>query len=108
MRRFLNNFNLHPTKANLYFRAILCQLSILCAQWKAMLKDMNSYNHLKPGQKGTRRLVEKYGESLLCVRYRYDAKRGVRLQTVEIIVEEKPDISPRFNDSDIVPVFSML
>jgi len=69
-----------------------------------MLKDMKSYNHLKPGQKGTRRLVEKYGDSLLCVRYRYDVKRGVRLKTVEIIVEEKPDHSPRFKEGDVVPV----
>jgi hypothetical protein len=28
-----------------------------------MLKDMKSYAHLKPGQKGTRRLMEKYGDS---------------------------------------------
>lgn len=69
-----------------------------------MLKDMKSYNHLKPGQKGTRRLVEQYGESLLCVRYRYDVKRGVRLKTVEIIVEEKPDLSPRYKEGDIVPI----
>ncbi len=69
-----------------------------------MLKDMKSYNHLKPGQKGTRRLVEKYGESLLCVRYRYDEKRGVRLKTVEIIVEERPVINPRFKATDIVPI----
>lgn len=69
-----------------------------------MLKDMKSYNHLKPGQKGTRRLVEQYGESLLCVRYRYDKQRGVRLKTVEIIVEEKPDRKPHFSDGDIVPI----
>ena len=29
--------------------------------------------------------VEQYGESLLCVRYRYDETRGIRLKTVEII-----------------------
>jgi hypothetical protein len=70
-----------------------------------MLKDMKSYAHLKPGQKGTRGLVEKYGESLLCVRYRYDEKRGVRLKTVEIIVEEKQCMtSLRYRDSDIVAV----
>jgi hypothetical protein len=28
-----------------------------------MQKDMKSYRHLKPGQKGTRRLAAKYGES---------------------------------------------
>lgn len=69
-----------------------------------MLKDMKSYNHLKPGQKGTRRLVEQYGDALLCVRYRYDVKRRVRLKTVEIIVDERPDHSTHFNDGDIVPV----
>lgn len=69
-----------------------------------MLKDMKSYNHLKPGQKGTRRLVEKYGDALLCVRYRYDEKRGIRLKTVEIIVDEKLDSTPRHKDEDIVPV----
>jgi hypothetical protein len=70
-----------------------------------MLKDTKSYAHLKPGQKGTRRLVEKYGDSLLCVRYRYDEKRGVKLKTVEIIVEERP-CSPtfRYRDTDIVAV----
>ena len=53
-----------------------------------MLKDTKSYVHLKPGQKGTRRLVEKFGDSLLCVRYRYDVNRGARLKTAEIFVEE--------------------
>ncbi len=67
---------------------------------------MKTYAHLKPGQKGTRRLVEKYGDSLLCVRYRYDEKRGVvRLKTVEIIGEEKQCMtSLRNRDSDIVAV----
>ncbi len=70
-----------------------------------MLKDMKTHCHLKPGQKGTRRLVEQYGKSLLCVRYRYDQDRGIRLKTVEIIVEEKP-WSPqfRFRDGDMAPV----
>jgi hypothetical protein len=27
----------------------------------SMLKDMKSYDHLKPGREGTGRLVEKYG-----------------------------------------------
>ena len=71
----------------------------------AMLKDMKTQSHLKPGQKGTKRLFEKYGDSLLCVRYRYDEKRGVRLKTVEIIVEEKPcRPSLRYHDEDVVSV----
>ncbi|NTW89058.1 MAG: hypothetical protein HGB26_08070, partial [Desulfobulbaceae bacterium] len=58
--------------------------------------------YLKPGQKGTKRLFEQYGDALLCVRYRYDEKRGIRLKTVEIVVEEKPSILSRFKDGDIV------
>ena len=70
-----------------------------------MLKDMKTHCHLKPGQKGTRRLLELYGEKLLCVRYRYDEKRGMRLKTVEIVVEEKPWQQPfRFQDGDMTPV----
>lgn len=51
---------------------------------------MKSRLNLKPGQKGTKALVEKYGKSLLYVRYRYDEIRGVRLKTVELVIEEKP------------------
>jgi len=42
---------------------------------------------LAPGQNGTKKLVAIYGERLVCVRYRYDAKRQVRHKTVELIVE---------------------
>lgn len=70
-----------------------------------MLMDMKTYTHLNPGQKGTRRLIEKFGDSLLRVRYRYDEKRGVRLKTVEIIVEERPCTSSfRYRDTDVVAV----
>ncbi len=44
---------------------------------------------LKPGQRGTKKLHELYGDRLVCVRYRYDAQNGRRLKTIEIIVEEK-------------------
>ena len=43
---------------------------------------------LKPGQRGTKQLVEQYGDRLVCVRYRYDAERGKRYKTVELIAEE--------------------
>jgi hypothetical protein len=45
----------------------------------------------------------KYGDALLCVRYRYDEKRGVWMQTVEIVVEEKA-VGPaaRYRDDDTV------
>ncbi|MGE0386532.1 MAG: hypothetical protein AB7Q97_17530 [Gammaproteobacteria bacterium] len=44
---------------------------------------------LRPGQKGTRELMAKYGDRLVCVRYRYDRQRGKRYKTVEIIVAEQ-------------------
>lgn len=45
---------------------------------------------LQPGQDGTRKLVEEYGDRLLYVRYRYDPVRKRRVKTVELIVEEVP------------------
>ncbi len=70
-----------------------------------MLKNMKSCAHIKPGRNGTKGLVEKYGDSLLCVRYRYDEIRGERLKTAEIIVEKKGGKpSLRYRDEDIVSV----
>lgn len=51
---------------------------------------MEARLHLKPGQNGTKRLVEKYGDRLICVRYRYDAATGQRHKTVELIEETVP------------------
>ena len=45
---------------------------------------------LQPGQKGTRKLLDRYGAQLVCVRYHYDARQRKRVQTVELIVEEAP------------------
>ena len=62
---------------------------------------------LKPGQRGTKKLAEEYGSALVCVRYRYDNRIGMRVKTVELIVESKPWTAPtpRFTDTDLVPVF---
>lgn len=38
-----------------------------------------------PGSKGTLREWEKYGDELVCVRYRYD-ENGMRIKTVELVV----------------------
>jgi hypothetical protein len=51
---------------------------------------------LKPGQPGTMRFVERYGDELVCVRYRYDVKNKKRYTTVEIIVENS-QLKPRKN-----------
>jgi hypothetical protein len=43
---------------------------------------------LMPGANGTKKLVERYGNRLVCVRYRYDPQGRRRLTTVELIEEE--------------------
>lgn len=43
---------------------------------------------LKPGQPGTKKWLEKFGDRLYCIRYRYDKIRKKRFITAEIIVEE--------------------
>jgi hypothetical protein len=42
---------------------------------------------LKPGQRGTKSLTKKYGDALLCVRFRYDAALKQPLKTIELVVE---------------------
>ncbi|UCH52579.1 MAG: hypothetical protein JSW09_08165 [Pseudomonadota bacterium] len=49
---------------------------------------MNVLAVRRPGQKGTQRLVERYGRQLVCVRYRYDSETAKRYKTVELIIEE--------------------
>ena len=49
---------------------------------------MRVRSKLKPGQPGTRKLVEQYADRLVCVRYRYDALKRRRYTTAEIIVDE--------------------
>ena len=48
---------------------------------------MRTRKTLFPGQPGTKKLVQQYGDKLVCVRYRYDAIRKERVKTVEVIVE---------------------
>jgi hypothetical protein len=43
---------------------------------------------MKPGAKGTRKLLRDFGDRLVCVRYRYDEAARMRLTTVELVVSE--------------------
>ena len=43
---------------------------------------------LRPGQRGTKKLLKQFGDRLVCVRYRYDETSGKRLKTAEIIIDE--------------------
>ena len=61
---------------------------------------------LKPGQRGTKSLAKKYGDALLCVRFRYDAKSRQRLKPVELIVERTawtPPVS-QYTADTLVPL----
>ena len=51
---------------------------------------MKALRKLQPGQAGTKKLAKKYGDDLVCVRYRYDLENKKRLTTVELIIEEQP------------------
>lgn len=59
---------------------------------------------LQPDQDGAKELHEKYGERLVCVRYRYDEATKERWKTVELIVEksawEPPQ--PKWQDDTFV------
>lgn len=61
---------------------------------------------LIPGQKGTKRLMEKYGDSLVCIRFRYDEKTLERLKTVELIEERSKwtPPPPRYAHDALVPL----
>ena len=47
---------------------------------------------LRPGQRGTRRYAERFGDRLVCVRYRYDDARQERVTTVELVVDRAPSV----------------
>lgn len=58
---------------------------------------MQARRTLTPGQNGTKKFLDRYGDQLVCVRYRYDKQQRKRFTTVEIIVEESvwtPSIAP--------------
>ena len=63
---------------------------------------------LRPGMAGTKKLLARYGERLVCVRYRYDKTTGRRVKTAELIVQDVEWAGrarkPRRNDHDLVGV----
>lgn len=50
----------------------------------------NVIKRLSPGAPGTRRLLDRYGDALVCVRYREDQRGGSRYTTIELIVDRRP------------------
>lgn len=58
---------------------------------------------LRPPQHGTLKLQRRYGDALLCVRYREDARGQRRCTTIEIVIDEGP-VQRRLSDRSIVHV----
>ena len=52
---------------------------------------------LAPGQPGTKKLLERHGSALLCVRYQHDAPRLYRYTTIELVVDSRPIHPARFD-----------
>ncbi len=52
---------------------------------------------LAPGQPGTKKLLERHGSALLCVRYRQDALKLYRYTTIELVVQAGPVHPARFD-----------
>ena len=48
---------------------------------------------LQPGQPGTLKLARRFGNALVCVRYRLDADAQRRYTTVELIVDQSPMVN---------------
>jgi hypothetical protein len=69
-------------------------------------EQMKTRVKLKPGQNGTKKLVAKYGDALICVRYRYDEEKCKQVKTVEIIVSESEwtPLPAKYPDSALVPL----
>lgn len=65
---------------------------------------MKTRARLKPGQNGTKKFVEKYGDTLVCLRYRYDAEKRKQYKTIEIIVSESDWTPPpaKYPDGSLV------
>jgi hypothetical protein len=70
------------------------------------IRKMIARLKLKPGQKGTKALVEKYNDDFVCVRYRYDEASRTRIKTVELILERKqlPPSAKNIKNETLVPV----
>ncbi|MCW5596166.1 MAG: hypothetical protein KIT42_09885 [Rhodocyclaceae bacterium] len=60
----------------------------------APLQRSSIVKKLNPHQKGALRLAERFGDRLVCVRYRTDPESGRRFTTAEIVIEERAPIAP--------------
>lgn len=64
--------------------------SDLCNSMTGDPMNLKVLKKLSPHQPGARKLAQKYGESLVCVRHRTDEKGQFRYTTVELFVDKTP------------------
>ena len=55
---------------------------------------------LRPGDKGTKKLVREFGQKLICVRYRYDPIGRIRYKTVELVMALEEEFGIEIPDED--------
>ena len=100
-RRCSSHNSLRPISTDARNRALFPDASGM-----SMDQAMTTRLKLKPGQKGTKKLVAEHGDALVCVRYRYDEASRTRIKTVELIVEKTAwtPAARKFTDNELVPV----
>lgn len=45
---------------------------------------------LGPKSPGSKKYREKYGNQFVCIRYKYDSDKGIKIKTVELLISEEP------------------
>lgn len=70
---------------------------------EAVYADTRVVKRLRASQHGAIKWARRYGDSLVCVRYRHDAQGGYRYTTIELVVDEAP-ITSRARPDDIVMI----
>ncbi|MBN1480493.1 hypothetical protein EH223_20765 [candidate division KSB1 bacterium] len=51
---------------------------------------MDIQRRVAPGNPGTIKYMQEYGDRLVCVRYKYDKSEMIKYKTIEIIVSKEP------------------
>ena len=58
---------------------------------------------LQPGQQGTIRYKKRFGDRLVCVRYRQDKNKKCRYTTVELVVEKRSIKASKYSEANLHP-----
>jgi hypothetical protein len=53
------------------------------------MKRKSNHRTLLPGQPGTKKYQKKYGDKLVCIRYKYDINKKEKIKTIELIISRE-------------------